>query len=284
MKSGESAISTQELTAVFAGGQGLKDLNLEVRRGEIFGFLGQNGAGKTTTIRLLLGLLRPDRGRATVLGCPVGDGQVELRRRIGFLPSDLALFPDQRGADVLTLFRDLYRAPKGAAEAILDRLGFARAALSRRLRTYSTGMRQMLGIASAFQHDPELYILDEPTTGLDPIVRGAFLELVREARARGGTVFLSSHVLQEIEATADRVGFIFAGRLELVADTEELQRRLPKRVVLRRRGRAPESFLFEGEAGVLLQRLQHEDLIDFEVAPAGLDEIFRSFVGVETRR
>jgi ABC-2 type transport system ATP-binding protein len=271
------AIEASGLTVLFTGGQGLKNLDLAVERGEIFGFLGQNGAGKTTTIRLLLDLLRPDAGHASVLGMPVRGSGGELRRRIGFLPSDLALLPDLRGAEVLALFRGLYGAPLGAAEAVLERLGFLLSALRRRVRTYSTGMRQMLGIALAFQHDPELYILDEPTTGLDPVVRASFLQLVRDVKSRGRTVFLSSHVLAEIEATADRVGFIFAGELKLVSEVSELRRRLPKRVELRRLGRPPESFVFEGDPRELLRKLDQPDLFDFEVAPASLDEIFRRF-------
>src|SRR5882672_8554726 len=176
------AIETKGLTFRYAGGVGVSDVDLTVERGEIFGFLGPNGAGKTTTIRMLLDLLRPDRGEARLLGTAVRAGGGELRRRIGFLPGDLALPAGLTGRQALELFAELARRPAVRRDEVLDRIGFPRAALERRVKTYSTGMRQAIGLDCALQHAPELLILDEPTTGLDPLVRDAVLGLLRDAR------------------------------------------------------------------------------------------------------
>ena len=216
------------------------DLDLSVPRGEVFGFLGPNGAGKTTTIRLLLDLLRPDRGRAVVLGEEVRKGGAALRARIG-LPAGRprSLSARHRGRDPRFLLAACRGGRPVRRDEVLAALGFPAAALARAgPKTYSTGMRQMIGITIAFQHDPELLILDEPTTGLDPLVRGAFLDLLRAARARGATVFLSSHVLDEVDRVADRVGLIANAKLRLVEGVAELRRRWP-----RQRPRAPEGRL-----------------------------------------
>ncbi|HYC77824.1 MAG TPA: ABC transporter ATP-binding protein [Planctomycetota bacterium] len=266
------------LTALHAPDAGVEDLDLEVRVGEVFGFLGPNGAGKTTTIRLLLDLLRPDRGSAEVLGVETRAGGPELRRRIGFLPGDLALFPRTTGRRTLELFAALQRAAPVRREATLDRLGFPRDALDRAVRTYSTGMRQMIGLTIAFQHDPELLVLDEPTTGLDPMVRDGFLDLVREARARGRTVFLSSHVLTEVERVADRVALIARSRLRLTATLDELRARRPRTVTVIRRDGTRETWEHAGDPDPLLRRLAEERPLDVLIEPATLDAVFRAAV------
>ena len=219
------------------------DLDLSVPRGEIFGFLGPNGAGKTTTIRLLLDLLRPDRGRAEVLGEEVRKGGAAPRARAwvtcrGTSPS----FRASPGPRTLDFFSHLQGRPPVRRAEVLAALGFPAAALARQVRTYSTGMRQMIGIAIAFQHDPDLLILDEPTTGLDPLVRGAFLDLLRAARHRGATVFLSSHVLDEVDRVADRVGLIAHAKLRLVEGVDEIRRRWPRQVRVRMKDGSERTF------------------------------------------
>jgi ABC-2 type transport system ATP-binding protein len=272
------AIRCEGLTRFHGTTPGILDLDLSVPRGQVFGFLGPNGAGKTTTIRLLLDLLRPDRGRATVLGEDVRAGGGALRARIGYLPGDLALFPRVTGAEVLDLFARLQRrAPVRRAE-VLEALDFPAEALRRRARTWSTGMRQMIGIAIAFQHDPELLILDEPTTGLDPLVRSAFLDLVRGASARGATVFLSSHVLDEVDKVADRVGLIARAKLRLVEDVDELRRRWPRRVRVRLRDGTEREWGTAEAATPLLDELRALDPADVEIARAALDDVFRAIV------
>ncbi len=272
------AILCRGLTALHAPGAGVADLDLSVRQGEVFGFLGPNGAGKTTTIRLLLDLLRPERGTAELLGVDVRKGGPELRRRIGFLPGDLALFPGTSGRETLALFSALQDRPPVLRDEALRRLGFPTAALDRPTRTYSTGMRQMIGLVVAFQHDPELLVLDEPTTGLDPVVREAFLSLVRDARDRGRTVFLSSHILEEVERTADRVGLIAGSRLKLTASLEDLRRRLPRLVTVVRKDGGIERFEHTGPVGPLLHDLATEAAADVRIEPASLDAVFRAAV------
>lgn len=281
-----NAIEVRGLTVRYGNHLAVRDLDLEVHRGEIFGFLGPNGAGKTTTIRVLLDLLRPDAGTVRVLGENPREAGGALRGRLGYLPGDLALFPESRGDRTLDFFARLYRRPTPLRDEILERLGFPLDALSRRVRTYSTGMRQMIGVAVAMQHAPELMILDEPTTGLDPLVREAFLDLLRDRAREGATIIFSSHVLAEVERSADRLGLVRDGRLHLVESVTSLRQRLPKRVRLTRRGGEIETFLHEGEAGPLIKRLTEgaDDIIDLEVRPVDLAELFRQVIRDEEIR
>ncbi len=274
----DAAIECRGLTAYHGATPGIVDLDLVVARGEVFGLLGPNGAGKTTTIRLLLDLLRPTRGAARVLGEDVRRPDGALRGRVGFLPGDLALFPRLSGARTLNLFSALQRRPPVRREDALDRLGFPREALRRPCRSYSTGMRQMIGLVIALQHDPELLILDEPTTALDPLVRDSVLDLVRDARSRGRTVFLSSHVLDEVERVADRVGLLAKARLRLVEPLADLRRRRPRRVEVTGKDGAMRAFEDARPASELLRELAALDLADVKIAPASLDSVFRSVV------
>jgi ABC-2 type transport system ATP-binding protein len=282
---GALAIETKDLTLRYPTGAGVESVDLAIERGELFGFLGPNGAGKTTTIRMLLDLLRPDRGSVHVLGVEVRAGGGELRRRVGFLPGDLALPTGVTGAQALDLFARLSRRAPVRRDEVLDRLGFPRHALPRRVRHYSTGMRQMIGLACALQHEPELLILDEPTTGLDPLVRDSVLTLLREARARGQTVFLSSHVLDEVERLCDRVGVIHEGRLHRVASVSELRLASRRSVTLRYASGEVVRFESDEPADRLLERIRAAPgaLRDVEIRAAALDEIFRKIVGADGR-
>jgi ABC-2 type transport system ATP-binding protein len=274
-------VRTEGLCASFAPGRGVFDLELSIEPGEVFGFLGPNGAGKTTTIRLLLDLLRPDSGRAMLFGTEVREGGGTLRARTGFLPGDLRLFQEVEGARLLDLLAALAGVEPRRREEVLDALHFPVPALRRRIKSYSTGMRQMIGLAAAMQHDPELLILDEPTTGLDPLARAAFIDLVRAARGRGRTVFLSSHVLDEVEQCADRVGFIAGGRLLLVETVESLLRDRPRTVLLRLADGRREEFLHSGPVAELWPRLMVPGVVDLEIRAASLEEVFRTVVGRE---
>jgi len=209
----------------------LRDLSLDVRAGEVFGFLGPNGAGKTTTIRLLLGLLRPDSGEATVLGHPVGGRNVAWRGEVGFLPGDMAFWPGLSGAETLELLAGLAERPATARGTLLERLGLTAAELARRVHTYSDGMKQKLGLVQALQCEPRLALLDEPTKGLDPLVQQAFYQIVADLREKGATVFLSSHVLPEVERVCDRVAMLRSGAVVSVGEVEELRRAERRRVV-----------------------------------------------------
>jgi ABC-2 type transport system ATP-binding protein len=194
----------------------------------VYGFLGPNGAGKTTTIRILLDLLRPTSGSASVLGLDPRRDAVEARRRIGYLPGDLALYPKltaRETVDYLGSLRGGY--PAGSVERLADRLDLE---LDRPIGAFSHGNRQKVGLLQAFAHEPELLVLDEPSAGLDPLLQQEFQRLVREAAGEGRTVFLSSHVLSEVEQAADRVGILRRGRLVAVEDVAALKARATRRL------------------------------------------------------
>ncbi|MEU7874421.1 ABC transporter ATP-binding protein [Dactylosporangium sp. NPDC049140] len=223
------AVRAVGLTKFYGAHRGIEGLDLEVAAGEVMGFLGPNGAGKTTTIRLLLDFLRPTGGHATVLGLDPRRDKAALHRRIGYLPGELA-FPGGRGraADLLRFFG---AARGGVAWArvteLAERLELD---LSRPVRTMSKGNKQKVGLVQAFMHQPDLLVLDEPTSGLDPLMQQEFLGLVRGARAAGQTVFMSSHVLAEVQEAADRVAIVRAGRLAAVERVESLGRRAVRTV------------------------------------------------------
>jgi ABC-2 type transport system ATP-binding protein len=212
----DPAIATRGLTKDYGQGRGLFGLDLDVRRGEILGFLGPNGAGKSTTMRLLLDQIRPTAGRATVLGLDARADSLAVRRRVGYLPGDFALYPKLTGRAVL----DHFAALRGGVDprvrdALAERF---EAQLDRPVRDLSTGNRQKLGLIQAFMHEPELLVLDEPIAGLDPLVQQRFHALLHEVAATGRTVFLSSHTLSEVERVAARVAILRRGRL-VVVDT-----------------------------------------------------------------
>jgi ABC-2 type transport system ATP-binding protein len=225
-----AALTADGLTKRFGAVRALEDLSLRVEQGEVFGFLGPNGAGKTTTIRLLLGLLAPSGGRATVLGNPVTLGGAAWRSAVGYLPGEAAFWPQLSGHRTLDLLARLSQREPVERAALLERLGLDAATLKRAVHTYSDGMRQKLGIVQALQCRPRLALLDEPTKGLDPLVQQAFYEVVAEARGRGTTVFVSSHVLAEVQRLCDRVAMLRAGRLVFAGDVADLRRSERRRV------------------------------------------------------
>jgi ABC-2 type transport system ATP-binding protein len=242
-----AAISTHGLTKYYGKTPGIVDLDLTVNTGEVFGFLGPNGAGKSTTIRVLLDFLHPSRGRAAILGLDSHRDSVEIRRRVGYLPADLALYPQMTARELFAYFCAVRRvdADKRIRE-LAERLALD---LDRRISGYSSGMRQKAGIIQAFMHDPELLILDEPTGGLDPLMQQEFNTLIDETRASGRTVFLSSHVLPEVERLADRVGIVRQSRLVALEDVDALKEKALRHVELTFPARVdPE--IFERLAGV----------------------------------
>jgi ABC-2 type transport system ATP-binding protein len=209
------------LTKDYGGGRGVFDLDLRVRRGEVFGFIGPNGAGKTTTIRLLMDLIRPDRGTATVLGVDAHRDSLAVKRRVGYLPGELAQFPGVTAAHVLGLLAGLRGGVDPARiETLAERFDLD---LSQKYESLSHGNKQKVGLIQAFMHEPELLILDEPTLGLDPLMQRTFHDLVVASAADGVTVFLSSHVLSEVEKVCDRIALIRDGRLVRVGSLEELR-------------------------------------------------------------
>lgn len=227
------AIATRDLTKYYGRrrrDRGVDGLDLEVRVGEVFGFLGPNGAGKTTTIRLLLDLLRPTRGTAAVMGLDTRRRSLDVRRLVGYLPGDLVFDPNLTGAVVLDYLGAIScRVDKAYLGSLLDRFDVA---TDRRIGDLSKGNRQKLGIVQAFMHRPPVLMLDEPTAGLDPLVQQEFEHLVRETTANGQTVFLSSHILSEVQRLADRAGVIREGALVAVDDVDALIARSPRHVAI----------------------------------------------------
>lgn len=218
----QPVIATSGLSKDYGAGRGLFGLDLEVEQGEVFGFLGPNGAGKSTTMRLLLDLIKPTSGSARVLGHDTVGQSLEIRRRVGFLPGDLALYPKLTGRAMLDYLAQLRGGvdPR-TRDALVERFG---ADIDRPVRQLSTGNRQKLGLVQAFMHEPELLILDEPIAGLDPLVQQSFHSLLGEVSAQGRTVFLSSHALSEVERVTQRLAILRQGRLVVVDSLENLRK------------------------------------------------------------
>jgi ABC-2 type transport system ATP-binding protein len=228
-------VETVGLTRYYGRTVGVEDLDLRVPAGEVFGLLGPNGSGKTTTIRLLLDLVRPSRGEARLFGRP--SSVAEVRGRVGYLPGELVLDGRMTGRATLGFLGRLDPARGRGSLAprrdeLCERLGLSAPDLRRPVRQYSRGMKQKLGLVAAFQHDPDLLILDEPTTALDPLVREVVFDLMAEARARGVAVFHSSHVLSEVDRTCERVAFLRDGRLAALMPVEEVRRAGVRRMVV----------------------------------------------------
>ena len=215
------AIRTSHLTKDYGAGHGLFELDLQVAAQEVFGYLGPNGAGKTTTIRLVMGMIRPSAGAAYVFGLDCVRDAVAVKRKVGYLPGDVPQFGSLTGNEVVAYLGGMRGGVDGMrVRRIAERFDLD---LSRRFREYSSGNKQKLAILLAFMHRPDLLILDEPTSGLDPLNQQEFYALMREARDDGATVFLSSHILSEVERACDRVGIIRNGRLVRVAELDELR-------------------------------------------------------------
>ncbi len=280
----DTAVQALGLTKRYGATTALAGLDLEVQPGEVFGLIGPNGAGKTTVMRLLLDIIRPTAGSATVLGHDPREGGSALRRRIGYLPGELRLEGRTTAGELLRHFGRLSGGvAKGTIEGIAERLGLD---LARHVGKLSKGNKQKVGLVQAFMHEPELLILDEPTSGLDPLVQQEFLSLVRDAKARGQTVFLSSHVLSEIEQAADRVGVLHRGELIRLGGVEELragrQRRLRATVrsqpglraalesmgrvrglsLVERDGEVALTLSFEGDLDMLVKTLARFEVLD----------------------
>jgi ABC-2 type transport system ATP-binding protein len=216
-----AAIRTEGLTKHYGSVRALEDLDLEVAPGEVFGFLGPNGAGKSTTIRLLLGLLRPTSGEAWLDGIPVSDVE-RAHRNVGYVPGDVALWPQLTGSETLELLGNLAgTVDRAFRDELLERFDLDP---SRRVRAYSKGNRQKVALVAAFMTRPSILLLDEPTVGLDPLMEAEFQALARESAAAGQTVFLSSHLLDEVEDVCQRVAILREGRLVEVATLEELRK------------------------------------------------------------
>src|SRR5215212_9560030 len=226
-----AVIETQSLTKSYGTYRGIVDVDLIVNEEEVFGFLGPNGAGKTTTIRILLDLVRPTSGSAKVFGIEASADPVAIHRRLGYLPGEWNLYDRLTGAETIRYFANLRGGiDQGYVDQLVARLDLDP---TRRFREYSKGNKQKVGLICALQHRPELLILDEPTSGLDPLVQQTFNEVLFEARAEGRTVFLSSHIISEVERTCDRVAIIREGRIVRLDTVEGVRNLAAHEVELR---------------------------------------------------
>jgi len=292
----DSVIETHGLTVYYGPHRGIQGINLSIKRGEVFGYLGPNGAGKTTTLRVLLDVIHPTSGQARIFGFDSQkDGHV-IRERVGYLPGEFRPYLNMKGRDFLNLLASLH---KKAVDPTYRRELYDRLDLdpSRKMKQYSHGNKQKIGIVSAFMGKPDLLVLDEPTIGLDPLVQQTVLELVREARDEGRTVFSSSHILPEVQAVCDRVGIIRDGRLVKVESMESITHQQFKRVVLTLRHPPPsDTFDLEGvtEAGrdgrlvtleiqggldQVMEKAVPFGIEDIDIPPVTLEEIFLAFYG-----
>src|SRR6266581_7128439 len=289
-----SAIHTEKLTKDYGAGRGIFDLDLDVADGEVFGFLGPNGAGKTTTIKLLMGMTHATRGGATVFGLDADRDAVAVKKKVGYVPGELPQFGGWRGTEIVAYLAGLRGDVDDAeVERVAKLLDFD---LSRRYREYSHGNKQKLALLLAFAHKAALLILDEPTSGLDPLHQQEFYGLVRDARVRGATIFISSHVLSEVEHVCDRVGIVREGHLATVGQLDQLAGMRAHRVEIEFAGMPPierirgipgfeqvvvadhrVSGMFRGDFEPLLAVLASSRVTKFESREPSLEEIFLGF-------
>lgn len=290
-------IDIRQLTKDYGQGKGVFDASLTVRKGETVGFLGPNGAGKSTTIRQLMGFIRPDGGQCFIRGMDCFRQAAAIQRKLGYLAGELALPPDMTGAQMLSFIarmkglRDQRRMQELVERFELDARGS--------VRKMSKGTKQKLGIVCAFMGDPDILILDEPTSGLDPLMQNRFIELVLEEKGRGKTIFMSSHLFEEVERTCDRIAIIRAGRIVSVKEMEELsrERRKTYRVLFaseqEARRFAGEAFDIRAREGAyvavavgpelpaLLKALTGYAVEDMDIQALTLEEQFLHFYGEE---
>ncbi len=288
------AVQLSDLTKQYGEIAANDGVSFDVEHGEIFGYLGPNGAGKTTTIRLLLGLIKPTAGTATVLGADIRDRRAltSVKSNVGYLPDELGFEAHLTGNQALDYF-----ARMRGDERREELLELFEPPLDRRIETYSHGNKRMLGIVQAFMHDPDLVIMDEPTAGLDPLKQDRMYQFLEEERDAGKTIFFSSHILSEVQRICDRVGIIRAGELVALEDIDVLLKRSGKQVWVHFDESIDEDrfvtdemidvevadsairFTYTGEARALLQYLGRFDVVDVDIGDAQLDDIFKHYYG-----
>lgn len=294
-------IETNDLSVYYGHNRGIVGANLQVNAGEIFGFLGPNGAGKTTTLRVLLDIIRPTSGRATIFGLDCQHDGVKLRDRVGYLPGELSLPRTMTGDAYLNMVDKLRtrQADPAYKQELYRRLNLDP---GRRIRNYSSGNKQKLGLVAALMGKPELLVLDEPTVGLDPLMQQTVLELVQEAKAEGRTVFFSSHILSEVQAVCDRVGIIREGQLVKVERVQTLTAQPFHRLRLKFEQVPSETvFQYEGVREIdrdgntvfleikqnlptVMQAAAAYKILDIESQPVSLEEVFLAYYGRNNRK
>lgn len=285
-------VEVEGLSKRFGDVEAVADVWFAVQEGEAFGYLGPNGAGKTTTMRCLLGLVAPTSGRLAVAGRDVGADLQGVLAEVGYLPGEFGLWPSMTGEEILAYLGSLHPRPPTRRAELCDRFELSAKDLRRQVRFYSRGMKQKVGIVQAFQHAPPLVVLDEPTEGLDPVMKDRFVGLLAEHRAAGGTILLSSHILSEVELATDRVAVLRRGRLVKVGPTRDLTGERVRHVTLTLGAASPAGlpslpgvasvegsdrhvrFDHRGDVGELLRALAELDVDDVLIQPETLTEAF----------
>lgn len=280
------AIKADKLTKYYGKARGITDLNLQVSEGEFFGFIGPNGAGKSTTIRTLLGLIRPTGGSAEIFGQDITTQRNRILSQIGYLPSETTFYSGMKANEILRLSANLHKADcSRTAKDLCERLQLD---TTRKIEDLSFGNRKKVGIVCALQHNPRLCILDEPTGGLDPLMQREFFSILKERHEQGMTIFLSSHVLSEIQRYCSRAAIIREGRIIASGSMDELSKTSAKRVTvhgtfdsadlqgIRALSQAEDtsSFLYQGDINKLLSALSCHPIQDLSIAEPDLEEIF----------
>jgi ABC-2 type transport system ATP-binding protein len=293
---GKLAIQVQGLTKSYGKVRALRGIDLEVHRGEIFGFLGPNGAGKTTTIRCLLDMIRPDAGKVLLVGMDPRSDPVAVQARTGYLPGEMQFFDNLTAERQLRFFNDMRngRAEWSYVRQLAERLNLD---LKLQIKNLSKGNKQKVGVIQAFMHRPELLLLDEPTSGLDPLMQQDVLGMLREAHACGATIFFSSHIMSEVENVAGRVAIIRSGEVIEVAETKSLTHRSLNRITVRfkqqvniaefanlpgvevisQTGQTSATLQVTGDMELLVQSLGRLPVLDLETDRPSLEEVFLTF-------
>lgn len=290
------AIKTDGLTKYYGKHRGIEGISLSVDEGDFFGFIGPNGAGKSTTIRTLMGLLSPTGGTAEIFGMDVGKNKTAILSEVGYLPSEAVFYGGMRVRDILRLSADLHKKDcTEEAKKLCERLELDPA---RKIDELSLGNRKKVGIVCAMQHRPRLYVLDEPTSGLDPLMQREFYSLLSERNKEGATVFLSSHILSEVQKYCSRAAVIRDGRILICDSVEKLGHTGAKRVVIAGVSEVPAlegvkdvkkaqdgiSFLYSGKADILLAALSALPVTDVTISEPDLEEIFMHYYAKEENR
>jgi ABC-2 type transport system ATP-binding protein len=273
-------IEINQLTKYYGKHRGIEDVNLSIAAGEIFGFLGPNGAGKTTTIRLLLHLLKPNAGTIRVFGKSLSQYYTELLSRIGNLPGDLSLYESLTGHDFLTFMHHLSGNEPVLQKELLEVFELNHTTLKKKIKYYSSGMKQKLGLVQAMQESPPLLILDEPTSGLDPLIQKVLYDKLRRFKNEGKTIFFSSHHLPEVEKLCDRVGLIRDGKLIAVEDIHALKAKMVRRMHIESEGALnPKSFLSDS-----IKLINHENnILDLQISGGDVTPLIRKLANVKIK-
>ena len=291
-------IKINNLTKIFGNVTALSNVNLEVNKGEVYGFIGPNGAGKTTTIRILLGILKATSGNAQIFGKDAWNDAVEIHKRISYVPGEVSLWSNITGGEVIDLFMRLYgKVDNARKNELITRFDLDP---TKKCGTYSKGNRQKVAIIAAFAQDADLYILDEPTSGLDPLMEKVFQDCVNEIKAQGKTVLLSSHILSEVEKLCDKVSIIRQGKIIETGTLDELRHLTRTNIIVQTRKEVRELNKVKGvhniqgtktslnfevdpeEISNVIKFISEFDITKFESAPPTLEELFmRHYKGAE---